>query len=297
VRSGKQCDGYPAYRRTAEVAIPIAQRPQDGGTGSSPTSPTTSAGFLPTESFGLGRGEVASTMSLRSLSQQKLISQLHQAMQGFTIAALTLQQTGFCCNQFTILTACEESLDPSGKITVVRMNTIPFNLSIRLANEIAMLERDGLSDPGLSGSVSASMDIMGRLFRTLSPPLTVEHRLHLCSLVVQVLCLGLVLYSQGHTGKLHPIFLANPLIKVTLQGSSTNQPFIVAQRRELACMGEMIGDEVFVFRMNLSSSHTMLDASERLYLSATCEEIVDGGLDFLFLTLMRLMGRDYLDFG
>jgi hypothetical protein len=45
VRSGRQCDGYPAYRRTVEVAIPIAPRP--GSTGSSSVSPSTSssAGF------------------------------------------------------------------------------------------------------------------------------------------------------------------------------------------------------------------------------------------------------------
>jgi hypothetical protein len=175
-----------------------------------------SARLPPTKSFGLGRGVITSTMSSLSLSQQKLISQLHKAMQGLTSAALTLQQTGFCCNQFTILTVCEQSLDPSGKIPVIRMNSISFDFLTRLANEIAVLERDGISESGLSRSVSASISIMDRLFRIPSPPLTIDHKLHLCSLTVQVLCLGLVLYSQGHTGKLHPIFLADPLIEVTL---------------------------------------------------------------------------------
>ena len=205
-------------------------------------------------------------------------------MQGLTSAALTLQQTGFCCNQFTMLTACEQSLDPSSKIPVVRMNTIPFHFLMRLANEIAALERDGISESGLSGSVSASISIMDRLFGTPSPLLTIDHKLHICSLTVQVLCLGLVLYSQAHTGKLYPIFLADPLIEVTLQGSLTNQPYIVAERRELACMGEMIGDKVFVFRMNHSAPQTPSNASEKFHLSASCEEIVDSWGPGYFIT-------------
>jgi hypothetical protein len=48
-------------------------------------------------------------------------------------------------------------------------------------------------------------------------------------------------------------------------------------------MGDMIGDEVFVFRMN-HSFQTLLDASERLYLSATCEEIVDSWGPGYFIT-------------
>ncbi|KAH0562824.1 hypothetical protein GP486_002549 [Trichoglossum hirsutum] len=144
-------------------------------------------------------------------------------MQGLTNAALTLQQTGFCCNQFAVLAACEQSLDPSGKIPVVLMNTIPFNSLMRLANEIAALERDG---------ISASAD---------------------------------------------------PLSGVTLCGSLANQSSIVVQRRELACMGDMIGDEIFVFGMNYSSQ-TLLDSNIRLYLSAACEEIVDSWGPGYFIT-------------
>jgi ankyrin repeat protein len=240
------------------------------------TNPTVqSAGFPRTNLFGLGRGGLTSTSNSGSLSQQKLISELHKAMQSLTSAAVTLQQTGFCCNQFTILTDCEQRLGPSGEIQVVRLNTIPFGLLMRFATEIAVLERNGISGSGLSGSVSASINIMDKLFRLPFSLLSVDHKLHLCSLTVQVLCLGLMLYSQAHTGKLHPFFITDPLIEVTLQGSSTNQPSIVAQRRALACMGRMIGDEVFVFSMNHSSPQNLQDAGENLYVSATCEEIVD----------------------
>ncbi|KAH7231110.1 hypothetical protein BKA59DRAFT_488822 [Fusarium tricinctum] len=238
------------------------------------TAPTLQSVRVPSKSFGLGR-ETSSKPNSRSLSQQKLVSQLHRAMQGLTSAAITLQRTGYCCNQFTILTACEQGLDPSGTVPVVRMNNVPFNLLKRFANEISSLELDGISESGLSRAVSASISIMDKLFQTSYPLPTIDHKLHLCSLTVQVLCLGLVLYSQGHTGKLHPIFLAEPLIEVTLQGSMINQRYIIAERQQLACMGSMIGDEVFVFKMNRSVPQIMPNTNERLHLSATCEDVVD----------------------
>lgn len=144
---------------------------------------------------------------------------------------------------------------------------------MKLAHEVAGLERDGITELGLSGSVSASINIMDRLFQTLHPVATIDHKLHLCLLTVQVLCLGLVLYSQGHAGKLYPIFLADPLVEVTLRGSLTNLPSIVPERRDLACMRDMVGDQIFVFRMDQHPPESLLDI--RLALLASCEEIVD----------------------
>jgi hypothetical protein len=42
VRSGRHCDGYPAYKRTGEITIPIAPRPQEFASTSS-SQPSTSA--------------------------------------------------------------------------------------------------------------------------------------------------------------------------------------------------------------------------------------------------------------
>ncbi|KAI1125855.1 hypothetical protein F5Y10DRAFT_294334 [Nemania abortiva] len=212
-------------------------------------------------------------------SQQKLVAQLHEAMQGIIRAALTLQQTGFGCNQFTILTAYENDLDHFDGFRVVYMNSVPFDMLMGLANEIASLEKDGISESHLFETVSISITIMQILFRAPSYQLldvpNERHKLHWCSLTVQVLCLGMVLYSQGHTGKLHPLFLTNSLTEVTLRGSLMDYPYIVARRQKLACMGRMIGDEVFVFRINDPSSPIPPSRIEKSHLSATCEEIVD----------------------
>ncbi len=43
VRSGRQCEGYPAYRRTVDVAIPIAPRPEIGSSSASSASISSSS--------------------------------------------------------------------------------------------------------------------------------------------------------------------------------------------------------------------------------------------------------------
>jgi hypothetical protein len=79
---------------------------------------------------------------------------------------------------------------------------------------------------------------------------TSEQKLHICALTVQVLSLGLSLYSQSYTGEYQPIFLGSSLTEVILAGSLLNQACIIASLQELACMGSMIEDRVFVFRTN-----------------------------------------------
>jgi hypothetical protein len=46
----------------------------------------------------------------------------------------------------------------------------------------------------------------------------------------------------------------------------------------------MISDEVFVFKINYTSFQTLPDTSERLYLLATYEEIVDSWGPGYFIT-------------
>ncbi|RTE69963.1 hypothetical protein BHE90_015649 [Fusarium euwallaceae] len=203
----------------------------------------------------------------------RLISQLQRALCGFINAAITLQQTGFCCDQFTVLTASESTLGPDN-VTIVHMNTIRFDAILDLAQDMDQLQHEDINDSALFQSVSTRLiGIMETLFETpLSPPSTIAHQLHLCSLTVQLLCLGIVFYAQGHASKLHPSYLAEPLTGAKLLGSSHDQPYIIAEQAKLACMGELVGDQVFVFRMSTRTRPIGVDGS---FLSATCEEIVD----------------------
>ncbi|RSL67642.1 hypothetical protein CEP53_002914 [Fusarium sp. AF-6] len=199
----------------------------------------------------------------------RLISQLHKALCGFINAAITLQQTGFCCDQFTVLTAPEST-------TMVHMNTIRFDVVLDLAQDMDKLQHESLDDSALFRSVSTRLiGIMETLFQTpLSLPSTITHQLHLCSLTVQLLCLGIIFYAQAHAGKLEPSYLAKPLTRVEILGSSQDQhePYIIAEQAKLACMGELVGDQVFVSRM---STRTWTIGKDGSFLSATCEEIVD----------------------
>lgn len=76
------------------------------------------------------------------------------------------------------------------------MNTIPFDLLVGLAQVIETLQHEGLNDAALSSTLSASTRIMETLFGTTLPPRsTTKQKLHLCSLTVQLLCLGIVFYA------------------------------------------------------------------------------------------------------
>src|SRR5258708_5383534 len=106
------------------------------------------------------------------------------------------------------------------------MSSITFKCFKEPEDGIVALGKDGMNGSGLSNYVTISIGILETLFgnqRSL-PSSTDDQKLHVCALAVQMLCLALVLYAQGHTGELHPIFLKSPLIEVTLEGSLTNQP-------------------------------------------------------------------------
>jgi hypothetical protein len=244
----------------------------------SATSVALSSGPASTKSLDLNKERARSAMNPQLLSRMKLVTQLYQVMQGLNCAASVLQETGFCCDRFTILTMSERGVEPTRQIPRVRINTIPFQYLKILKNDLTELAKDGLYGTGLSKSLSTSMEILDILFgvRQSSPISTIDEKLHICALTIQAMCLGLVLYSQGHTGELRPIFLRDPLTEVTLLGSLMNQPFIVVDLRDLACMGFAVGGKVFVLRMSDDfASQIPIDGTERLYLSATPEEIID----------------------
>lgn len=108
--------------------------------------------------------------------------------------------------------------------------------------------------------------------------LTFGGRLHICSLAAQLLATGLLLYSQAHIGQLQPFFLTAPLTGVSLYGILVpdGEAPIVVERRQLACLGDMVGDSVFVFRSPRTRPATPNQhAAERLYLHGSCSQLVD----------------------
>lgn len=201
----------------------------------------------------------------------ELILQLHQAVSGLVSGAVYLQQSGFCCNQFTALTTSQNDSAQS----VIRMNTISFHRVLELAENIMALRDGGFNDSVISRCASTSTDILKSFFDTALPvPSTIDLKLHYCSLAVQLLSLSLVLYSRAHIGGFHPVYLTKPLNRVVLRGSSPNRLQIAAEQHKLSCMGNMVGDDVFAFRL-ISKTAPIEEIKSPLHLSATCEEIVD----------------------
>lgn len=214
----------------------------------------------------------ALVVSFAGIDPSEVVSQLCVAIHGAMFALATLQEHGFCCDRFTLLSLRLQAL-PAGAIPVmVHMNTIAIEEVAKLRDSIKLLEKEGLSEPALFVLLSICVPLLERLFDiSLPTPSTVLEKLHIYSLTVQSLCLGILFYAHGHSGILHPDYLAEALHTVKLQGCSSELPSIVSTQRQLACLGEMVGSNVSVF----STLPQSVATEESLYLSASCEDIVD----------------------
>jgi len=218
-------------------------------------------------------------------SRLEMTQLLHDYVNRLTAAATAIQKAGFCCNQFTILTEAHEESTQSLGGRLIRMNTVLFRDLDRLHITITDIRADILSIERVSGKTDAITsidDVMSILSSTENwsrlKSLTIDGQLHVCSLAIQLLSMGLLLYSQAYTGHLHPFFLTTPLTEVLLRGISTHgdMPYIVVERQQLACLGDMVGDGVFVFRLVPDQNTQTWDPTMgRRYLRATCEQVAD----------------------
>jgi hypothetical protein len=155
------------------------------------------------------------------------VRHLKEVMAKIKAAASTIQHAGFCCDEFTILT---ETSNPNiqGGNPFVSFKTVQFKHFELLDSAIELcLEGGGQPTPEPGLRVEHATLQIKDVMKTLSAEevlpliksLSVSERLHVCSLAVQILGLGLLLYSQAHTGVLQLFFLTGPLSRVSLQGS------------------------------------------------------------------------------
>ena len=78
---------------------------------------------------------------------------------------------------------------------------------------------------------------------------------HSFSLLIQMLSVVVVSYSQAHTGDFRPPLLKEPLKKLCLQGYNqcpAPKPQITIRYRKMACMGDLVGNEVLVFQTQIT---------------------------------------------
>lgn len=95
------------------------------------------------------------------------------------------------------------------------------------------------------------------------------------AMAVQIISLGVLCYSQGHTGKLHPSCLVDPVEEVHLLGTEdeTSQ-HIVVKLVHLTCLGNMLDNPVLAFSVS-NNDDIRLDKSVKYDLWASPEDLVD----------------------
>ena len=195
-------------------------------------------------------------------AQTKHIHLLHHAVARFCTAVGFLQRNHYCCNAFTLIISREE-LD--AQLPVVDMVRIMFQSLQDFRQSMFALWTQTADKPSkirlddLKICSSIGQNILSVFTHSQDPsdffngPTHDQHavdcHLHVCSLAMQLLGLGIVLYTQGHKGPLSSPFLDHDLTEIELLGTGNDRISIKASLRELTCLGEMVDGPVFAFRL------------------------------------------------
>ena len=300
--------GHAAIRRQSKTAISILMfeepvdtlaleepglRMHQAYTSLSANDTTTSDSDLSKPSLSPSSTSWAETDCLFHLTeaQTKHIHLLHHTIARFCIAADFLQRNHYCCNAFTLIIS-RENLDP--QLPVVDMVRIMFQSLQDFRQSMFALWTQTVDKPSkirledLKTCSSIGQNILSIFTHSQDPsdffndPIhdqySVDCHLHVCSLAMQLLGLGIVFYTQGHKGPFSPPFLDHDLTEIELLGTGNDRISIKASLRELTCLGEMVGGPVFVFHLVSGSTA-----------SAASRDIPDVAVDF------RCRGVDLID--
>lgn len=180
--------------------------------------------------------------------------QIEYALDGLVSLFGWLQGHGLCCNSYTVLVAKEED-------AVVEVMSVSLSLVKRLQTAGAAshhcLQTNRTSQ--FEDIYGASLAVLSLVCPADQLSLLANNSedttgaiLQLFGLSVQFLCLGMLSYSQAHTGGLNPFFLDRRLTEICLHGISGISPglCLVMKLHELNCMGQMLGDRVMGFTWN-----------------------------------------------
>ena len=174
-------------------------------------------------------------------------SQISQILDRLWALIAWLQSRNMCCNSFTILRL---AFDPD----YVEVTPVPLVLLQRLIVAVKRIELNdnkiGLLEVILATSKEILALIYGKSGENVITTMVglVDEAIHQCALATQSLCLGLLSYSNAHTGHLEFFYLEHSLNIVNIQGinRSEGDAFCI-HAVELTCMGEMLGDMAMIF--------------------------------------------------
>ena len=208
------------------------------------------------------------------------IETLREAGVGLLEAMRSSQDASLCCDSFSIL--YNEELGAKGKQPTTVVMRFSFEEVSLLVDAIG--ERHStVSQEDLKARVTyAIAAISNTHFVTRADPFGLDSEdtfldiLDKCCLVMQVLCLGFSLYLNSHLYSCHLPFLKAKITKFFLQGLGRRRciTFLV---RNLACIGDMLGDQVFAFSRNHTGQHSRVATkeAERYALLARPMDVID----------------------
>lgn len=210
-----------------------------------------------------------------------VIARLLTVAQRLCVASAILEKSGFSRGSFTLLAVPS---DRTVGTPLVQLYSWNVETVISLVNSYIDLLR--LHERFISSSEEL-FQLWRQSHSVLSPIVPRDHIeepftssiLNVSSLAIQVLCVGLLSFTQAHTGNLRPFFLESTpksLLLLGLQGIkslSPSYPCVEVGMAELTCLSEMTGGPVIVFRSGMAAGDP--DAPARFDVRATPNDILD----------------------
>lgn len=190
-------------------------------------------------------------------SHRRTIFRLRNSLERFCLAAGHAQTADLCCDSFTILCLPphdnhqQDSAEPSIEVCQIAFH-LPLQMLSELNDLLTMSDIDSIAVAKIRQTALRIFPPLDQEMTRLYCNTSINDSLHLCSLAIQVVCLGFLSYAQAHAGYIQPFFLDTPQRKVRLLGSHVSidsQPWIEAGLEDLTCASEMIRSQVFVFSL------------------------------------------------
>lgn len=211
---------------------------------------------------------------------QGVLDRLEEIVLGLSRALGSAQDAGLCCSSLTVLSYSHPPQE--GPNPGVRLVSAEFSDIETLLEALDELWEKDISDIPNEWSAATFGPFLGQIFPDATLPsqeLAHSGSLHMASLVLQLLCVGLLSYKQAHVGGIRPFFLDTAVRELyLLGGAKTNSswlPSIHARLEELTCLSPMTKGPVLVFYPSWAGDVPPPQAAPKFNVRGTPESILD----------------------
>lgn len=214
---------------------------------------------------------------------QLLLSRVVLVLRNWCRAATLAQDTGLCCDRFTILSYPWPGTT-SGE-PVVSVMSVSFQSVKNLYELVKTLEgAERLTDYALHNGFKACSSILQDLivddpptFRAFSIE---EYFVQLCALATQLICVGFLSYLRAHMGSFQTFFLDTDQQKINLLGAQwfshrKEMPTLEANLVQLTCIDDMLGERLLAFQCSRNGPTIKETITGRFDLEVTGEDFLD----------------------